>query len=55
MAGKKDRVTLVEASANRFVLDIALGRVIIEPSGVRFHKNGRGRGIVVVKEDDGTD
>lgn len=37
-------VELVEASPARFVLDMALGRVIVEPDSERFHKNGRGRG-----------
>lgn len=43
------RVELVEASPARFVLDMALGRVIVEPESVRFHKNGRGRGVAVVE------
>jgi hypothetical protein len=42
------RVDLVEATPERYVLDIPLGRVIIEPDGVRFHKHGRGRGLLVV-------
>jgi hypothetical protein len=50
MPSKRARVDLVEATPDRYVLDIPLGRVIIEPDGVRFHKNGRGRGLTVVTE-----
>jgi hypothetical protein len=39
---------LVEATPDRYVLDTQMGRVIIEPDRVRFHKNGRGRGVIVV-------
>lgn len=52
MANKRDVVSLVEASKDRFVVDIPLGRVIIEPSVVRFHKNGRGRGVIVIPGDE---
>jgi hypothetical protein len=45
---KNSKVELVEATPKRYVLDILLGRVIVEPDSVRFHKNGRGRGITVV-------
>jgi hypothetical protein len=48
VAAKPPRVELVEATPERYVLDIPLGRVIIEPDGVRFHRNGRGRGLTVV-------
>ena len=44
MAGKKRDVRLVEASSNRIVIDMGLGRIIIEPETVRFHRSGRGRG-----------
>jgi hypothetical protein len=46
--GKHPRVELIEATPERYVLDIPLGRVIIEPDGVRFHKNGRGRGMKMI-------
>lgn len=46
----KKRVKLVEFDRNRLVADIALGRIIIEAESVRFHRNGKGRGIVVVGE-----
>lgn len=48
--GKKDRVRLVEYDRNQLVVDIALGRLIIEPGSVRFHKNGKGRGVTLVGE-----
>ena len=48
MPAKAPRVDLVEATPERYVLDIPLGRVIIEPDEVRFHRNGRGRGLTVV-------
>jgi hypothetical protein len=48
VAEKLPRVDLVEATPGRYVLDIRLGRVIVEPDGARFHRNGRGRGVVVV-------
>ena len=44
MAARKAGVALVEASANRIVVDTRVGRVIIEPDAVRFHRSGRGRG-----------
>lgn len=48
----KKRVKLVEFDRNRAVLDMALGRVIIEPESVRFHRNGKGRGIQLVGSKD---
>lgn len=48
--GKKDRVRLVEYDRNQLVVDITLGRLIIEPESVRFHKNGKGRGVILVGE-----
>ncbi len=44
----KATVELVEASPTRFVLDIGPGRVIVEPTSIRFHKNGRGRGVALL-------
>jgi hypothetical protein len=44
MPSKHPHVELVEATPDRYVLDIPLDRVIVEPDGVRFHRNGRGRG-----------
>ena len=41
------RVELVEATPSRYVLDTPIGRVIVEPNSVRFHRNGRGRGVTV--------
>lgn len=49
---KRPRVELVEATPERYVLDIPLGRVIVEPGSVRFHKNRRGRGLTVVTGKD---
>lgn len=43
-------VALVEATPARYVLDIDLGRVIVEPGLVRFHRNGRGRGLTLLSE-----
>ena len=51
MPKKPLTVALVEASPIRFVLDIPLGRVIIEPESVRFHKNGRGRGLTILSRE----
>jgi hypothetical protein len=51
MAAKKPGVALIEASADRIVVDTRLGRVIIEPEGVRFHRAGRGRGRVLVSRE----
>jgi hypothetical protein len=45
---KKPRVELIEYDRNQIVVDIPLGRVVIEADTVRFHKNGRGRGLTVV-------
>ena len=45
---KKDRVRIVEYDRNQLVVDIAVGRVVIEPDSVRFHKNGKGRGVALV-------
>jgi len=44
----KKRVKLVEYDRNRAVVDMALGRVIIEAESVRFHRNKKGRGLEVV-------
>ena len=46
----KKRVKLVEFDRNRAVLDLAVGRVIIEPESIRFHRNGKGRGIQLIPE-----
>lgn len=53
MAAKKAGVSLVEASADRIVVDTKVGRVIIEAEAVRFHRSGRGRGRVLLSPDDG--
>lgn len=47
----KKRVKLIEYDKNRAVIDMALGRVIIEPESVRFHRNGKGRGVEFVGHD----
>jgi hypothetical protein len=44
MPPRKPGVQLVEASADRIVIDTKLGRVIVEPENVRYHRAGRGRG-----------
>jgi hypothetical protein len=46
----KKRVKLVEFDRNRLVADMALGRVIIEAESVRFHRNGKGRGVELVPD-----
>jgi len=51
MVAKKAGVTLVEASSDRFVLDTKMGRIIIEPESVRFHRSGRGRGRMLLGPD----
>ena len=51
MAARKAGVLLVEASADRIVVDTKVGRVIIEPESVRFHRSGRGRGRVLLSPD----
>jgi hypothetical protein len=45
---KKGRVRIVEYDRNQLVVDIDAGRLVIEPDSVRFHKNGRGRGVALV-------
>jgi hypothetical protein len=45
---KKPAVELVEYDRNQLVVDIGLGRLVIEADSVRFHKNGKGRGLKVV-------
>jgi hypothetical protein len=44
----KPKVKLVEFDKNRAVLDIELGRIVVEAESVRFHRNRRGRGVEVV-------
>jgi hypothetical protein len=44
----KSKVKLVEFDRNRAVLDIDLGRIVVEPNSVRFHRNRKGRGVEVV-------
>jgi len=51
MAAKKTGVSLIEASADRIVVDTRVGRIIIEPESVRFHRSGRGRGRVLLGPD----
>lgn len=51
MPKQKAGVILVEGSADRFVLENKLGRVIIEPDEIRFHRAGKGRGRVILSED----
>ena len=51
MAAKKPGVALVEASANRIVIDTKVGRIIVEAEAVRFHRSGRGRGRVLLGPD----
>ena len=51
----KKRVKLVEFDRNRLVADMALGRVIIEAESVRFHRNGKGRGVEVLGKTDRSD
>jgi hypothetical protein len=53
MAAKKTGVSLIEASAERIVVDTKVGRVIIEPETVRFHRSGRGRGRILLGPDSG--
>jgi hypothetical protein len=53
MASRKPGVMLVEASADRMVIDTKAGRVIVEPETVRFHRSGRGRGRVLLSPDAG--
>lgn len=47
----KKRVKLVEFDRNRLVADIARGRIIIEADSVRFHRNGKGRGIELLPKE----
>ena len=54
MPAKKPGVVLVEASANRIVVDMRSGRVIVEPESVRFHRAGRGRGKTLLPNDGGS-
>jgi hypothetical protein len=51
MAAKKPGVSLVEASADRIVVDTKVGRIIIEADEVRFHRAGRGRGRTLLSPD----
>jgi hypothetical protein len=51
----KKRVKLIEYDRNRAVIDIALGRVVIEAESVRFHRNKKGRGLQVVGADETPD
>jgi hypothetical protein len=44
-------VRLVEATANQFVVDNELGRIVIEGDTERFHRAGRGRGRVLLTKD----
>ncbi len=52
MGARKAGVLLVEASANRIVVDTRAGRVIVEPDSVRFHRSGRGRGRTLLSPKD---
>jgi hypothetical protein len=52
MPKASDRIDLVEATPDRYVLDTPLGRVIVEPRSIRFHRNGRGRGISILADSE---
>jgi hypothetical protein len=52
MPAKKPGVMLVEASSDRIVIDMRIGRVIVEAEGVRFHRAGRGRGKALLAASD---
>jgi hypothetical protein len=52
MSKRSIKVELVEATPSRYVLDTPIGRMIVEPNSVRFHRNGRGRGITVASGGD---
>jgi hypothetical protein len=41
---------LVQATPARYVLDLPMGRVVIEPETIRFHRNGRGRGLTLLDD-----
>jgi hypothetical protein len=45
---KPGRIKLVEYDRNQAVLDTPYGRVVVAPDQLRFHRNGRGRGTVLV-------
>jgi hypothetical protein len=47
---KKKAVKLIEFDRNQLVVDIPIGRLVIEPFSVRFHRNGKGRGVTLVAE-----
>jgi hypothetical protein len=51
MPNRPKGVRLVEATANQFVIDMELGRIVIEGDNVRFHRAGRGRGRVILTKD----
>ncbi len=51
MAARKPGVMLVEASADRIVIDTKVGRVIVEGEEIRFHRAGRGRGRTLLSRD----
>jgi hypothetical protein len=51
MPNRPKGVRLVEATANQFVVDNELGRIVIEGDNVRFHRAGRGRGRVILTKD----
>lgn len=47
---KKGRIRLVEYDRSQAVIDTPYGRVVIAPDQLRFHKNGKGRGVVLLSE-----
>jgi hypothetical protein len=47
---KKDEIRLVEFDRRQVVVDAPFGRVVIDADQIRFHRNGRGRGLVLVGE-----
>jgi hypothetical protein len=51
MVARKAGVALVEASADRIVVDTKVGRVIVEAEQVRFHRAGRGRGRTLLSRE----
>jgi hypothetical protein len=45
---KQGRIRLVEYDRSQAVVDTPYGRVVIAADQLRFHKNGKGRGVVLV-------
>jgi len=48
--GRDVQIRLIEYDQKQLVVDTPLGRIVVEPTSVRFHRRGRGRGTTLLSD-----